>query len=425
MNKTAGKKALALVLAAGMLCPLTAYAYEEEELVQEIINSGYYAVIDEEDYYDAFEQFDAQTAQAVAEQGSAALEKELFAKSAVLVSLDTGETLFAMNENEPMPPASITKVMTLLLVMEALDEGKISYDDTVVASAHACSMGGSQIWLKENEQMTVEELLKAAAVASANDASVALAEHVAGSEESFVALMNQRAQELGMENTHFVNATGLDAEGHVSTARDISIMSAELLKHEGIRKYTSTWMDSLRDGATSLVNTNKLVRFYKGATGLKTGTTDGAGSCLSATATRDGVSFVAVVMGCDTSDHRFASARTLLDYGFANYTVYSFSGEELAIPPVPVTLGEETEVQGQAVAVDPLLLKKGQEKLVTTEIQMVESLEAPVLPGQQIGTLVLRVEEEELGRYPITAQAEVKARGLGFCLRKLLGAFRD
>jgi len=245
-------------------------------------------------------------------------EDSIPAKSAILMDQQSGRVLFEQNADEPVAPASITKIMTLLLVIEALEEGKISLEDKVVTSELAASMGGSQIWLEPGEEMTVDELLRAVAIASANDASVALAEHVAGSEPAFIERMNKRAAQLGMQNTRFLNCTGLDEEGHVTTARDVAIVSRELISHPMIIEYSTIWMDELRNGETQLVNTNKLVRFYPGATGLKTGTTSIAGSCLSATATRDGLSLVAVVMGAPNSDSRFAAARGLLDYGFAN-----------------------------------------------------------------------------------------------------------
>ena len=244
---------------------------------------------------------------------------DLPVKSAVLMDQGSGTILYAENEDVQLPPASITKVMSLLLVMEAIDSGKISLTDKVVCSDTAAAYGGSQIWLKPGEEMTVDDLLKAAAISSANDATVCLAEYVAGSEEAFIGLMNQRAAELGMANTTFRCAAGLDQPGHLSTAKDVAIMSRALLGHPLILNYSTVWMDSLRGGETQLVNTNRMIRFYQGATGLKTGTTSGAGSCLAASASRDGLGLIAVVMGADTSDHRFAAARSLLDWGFANF----------------------------------------------------------------------------------------------------------
>ncbi|MBR6741803.1 MAG: D-alanyl-D-alanine carboxypeptidase, partial [Clostridia bacterium] len=244
---------------------------------------------------------------------------DIKAKSAILLEPYTGKILYEQNSDEKLAPASITKIMPLLLVMEALKRGDISLETAVYASEHACSMGGSQIWLEPGEGMTVDELLKATVIASANDACVVLGELLAGSEEGFVALMNKRAKELGMNNTNFVNCTGLDADEHYTTAHDVAIMSAELIKHPLIKKYSTVWMDSLRNGESELVNTNKLVRFYKGTTGLKTGTTSKAGYCLSATAMRDGMELVAVVLSGESSDLRFSGAKKLLDYGFANY----------------------------------------------------------------------------------------------------------
>ena len=248
---------------------------------------------------------------------------DIKAKSAVLMEPNTGKVLYESNSDEKLPPASITKIMSLLLVMEAIDRGDISLETVVTSSEHACSMGGSQIWLEPGETMTVNDLLKAAVIASANDACVALGETVAGSEEGFVALMNERANELGMTNTHFVNCTGLDAEGHLTTAYDVAVMSSALIKHDLIKDYSTVWMDSLRDGKSELVNTNKLVRFYEGTTGLKTGTTSTAKYCLSATAERNGLELVAVVMAGETSNDRFSGAKKLLDYGFANYNYSS------------------------------------------------------------------------------------------------------
>ena len=258
---------------------------------------------------------------------------EVAAPSALLMEKETGTVLFAKNEHTKLEPASVTKVMTILLTMEAIDSGQLSYDTVVTASAHACSMGGSQIWLKENEQMTVSDMLKAVCVVSANDCAVALAEQIAGSEDAFVERMNQRAKELGMNDTTFKNATGLPAQGHVTSAYDIALMSRELiLHHPDIRQYTTIWMDSLRNGASELVNTNKLIRFFDGATGLKTGSTDSALYCLSGTAERDGMELIAVIMKDATSAQRFEDAKTLLSYGFSTYSLEHVTPQE-ALPP--------------------------------------------------------------------------------------------
>lgn len=333
---------------------------------------------------------------------------EIKALSYILVEASTGKVLVEHNANERMSPASITKIMTLLLVMEALEDGKITLEDSVTCSEHANSMGGTQIWLKVGESMTVHELLKAVVVSSANDATVALAEHVAGSEEGFVQLMNDRAKQLGMNDTTFTNATGFDDENHKTTAFDISLMSRELLKHQKIFEYTSIWMDSLRDGETQLVNTNKLIRFYKGANGLKTGTTVGAGYCLSATALRDGMQLIAVNLGSSTTDDRFFSARKLLDYGFANYEVTTpdISLEELTA--VKVTHGTKREVLCEVSNDNTMLLEKGQKTQITQEIVLEEAVEAPVEQGQQIGKIVMKLGDEIVGECPVTAAESVE-----------------
>ena len=314
---------------------------------------------------------------------------ELSAPSALLMEKETGQVLFALGEHEPREPASVTKVMTLLLVMEAIDSGALAYDDTVTPSAHAASMGGSQIWLKEGEQMSVRDLLKAVCVVSGNDASVALGEHLAGSETAFVERMNRRAQELGMNDTHFVNCTGLPAEGHVTSAYDIALMSRELIaKHPDIRQFTTLWMDSLRGGASMLVNTNKLIRFYPGATGLKTGSTGAAKFCLSATAERDGMELIAVVLKAPTSDERFADARALLDYGFATYTLLTVTPDE-ALAPIPVTLGERGAVQPVLTEDNTLLLEKAAAQGLTKSVSLPDAVDAPVHAGDPLGALTL------------------------------------
>lgn len=330
------------------------------------------------------------------------------ARSALLMEQNTGRILYEKNIDEQIPPASITKIMTLLLVMEALESEKIGLSDMVQTSEYASSMGGSDIWLAPGEEMSVDDMLKAVAIASANDAAAALGEHVAGSNDAFVAMMNERAAELGMANTHFKNATGLDAEGHLTTARDIALMSRELMKHPRVLEYSSIWMDSLRGGATMLVNTNKLVRFYKGANGLKTGTTDGAGTCLSATATRDGLSLIAVVMGCSSSNERFAAARGLLDFGFANY-------KSVAPPPVTDQLAPVSVLRGTSESVMPtfrdpgtFVVEKGKEKELEQSISLVADLEAPVLEGQVIGKVTVAVGGEQVGQYDLIASRGVE-----------------
>ena len=313
----------------------------------------------------------------------------LDAPSALLMEKATGTVLFAKDEHTPREGASVTKVMTLLLTMEAIDSGALSYDDTVTGSAHAASMGGSQIWLKEGEQMRVEDLIKAVCVVSGNDAAVALGEHLAGSEEAFVERMNARAKELGMNDTHFLNCTGLPAEGHVTSAYDIALMSRELiLHHPDIRRFTTIWMDSLRDGESLLVNTNKLVRFYPGATGLKTGSTSSAKYCISATAEKDGMELIAVVLGGSTSDKRFADAKALLNYGFAAYTLLPVVPES-PLPAVPVTLGVRRQVQAVLPQGSVLLLEKNRAIALTQSLTLSETLEAPVEQGDTLGSLDL------------------------------------
>ena len=290
------------------------------------------------------------------------------AAAAVLMEKETGAILYEQNAHDKLEPASVTKVMTLLLVLEAIDDGRLALDDMVTVSAHAASMGGSQVYLKEGEQMSVDDMLKAVAVVSGNDAAVALAEHLAGSEEGFVEQMNQRAAELGMADTCFVNCTGLPAAGHLTSAHDIAVMSRALIQHPKIRDYTTIWMDSIRGGQFQLANTNKLVRFYEGATGLKTGSTDAAGYCLSATAERDGMELIAVVLKAKTSEQRFESAKSLLNFGFANYTLTDvYPGQ--ALPPVDVLLGEQDTVQPVLAQSSRILVDKAQLNDVTSELR--------------------------------------------------------
>ena len=343
--------------------------------------------------------------------------------AAILIEQSTGRVLFEKNADEQLPPASITKVMTLLLVMEALDSGQIALGDMVTCSEHAQSMGGSQIWFKEGEQISVDDLLKAAAISSANDASVALAEHVAGSEEAFVALMNEKAAQLGMTNTHFVNATGLDADGHLTTARDIAAMSRALLAYPKITEYSGTWMSELRGGATQLVNTNKLVRFYDGCTGLKTGTTDGAGSCLSASATRGGLSLIAVTLGSPTSAERFSAARGLLDYGFANYTRVELPPlEELA--PVPVRGGVAPQVGVLSETPGYVIVRTADKDAVKQDVTLLPDVQAPVETGQLLGRVVVHIEGSKLCEYDLVAADAVDRmtapRALSMLLRALV-----
>lgn len=358
-----------------------------------------------DDYVATLADYEDADLPAAAAVGGAA---ELPCKSAILIELSTGRVLFEKEPDTPMPPASITKVMTLLLVMEAIEKDSIRYDDIVTCSEEAASMGGSQIWFEPGEQMTVEELIRAVAVVSANDASVALGEFIAGSHEGFVTLMNERARELGMTRTVFKNATGLDDPDHVTTARDIAAMSAELLRHSDITKFTTIWMDELRGGDTLLVNTNKLVRYYDGATGLKTGTTSNAGHCLSASALRNDMHLVAVVLGSETGDLRFSAARGLLDYGFANYELVATPDMPGGAAPVKVSGGVLPEVPIVADAPATLLVPKGRGKDIAQQVQLTEGLTAPVAEGQTVGRVVLALDDSEIATYPLLAGCELK-----------------
>ena len=342
------------------------------------------------------------------------LAQSLSCKSAILMEVSSGQVLMEKNADEKLPPASITKIMTLLLVMEELEIGSITLEDKVTASREASSKGGSQIWLKEGEVMTVHELLKATAVASANDASTALAEYISGDETAFVTTMNNRAYELGMTNTNFENCSGLDdtAENHYSTARDIAIMSRELMKHEKIKEYTTIWMDSLRNGETELVNTNKLVRFYEGTTGLKTGTTSKAGHCLSATAQRDGMELVAVVLGCDNSTDRFEDAKKLLNWGFANYSIYEPQIDMSLITDVTVLCGEQDIIKPIVKNPNPILIKKGTEDQITQRVDICIDVEAPVEKGQKLGAVYFEKDGEVLANCAIVSENKVEKRGI-------------
>ncbi len=345
---------------------------------------------------------------------------DIKAKSVILMEPHTGTVLYESNSDEKLAPASITKIMSLLLVMEALDRGDITLETVVTASEHACSMGGSQIWLEPNETMTVHELLKATVIASANDACVALGELVSGSEEGFVALMNARAKELGMTNTTFINCTGLDADGHLTTAYDVAVMSGELIKHELIKDYSTVWMDSLRNGESELVNTNKLVRFYKGTTGLKTGTTGTAGYCLSATAQRDGMELVAVVMSGDTSNDRFNGAKKLLDYGFANYSFFEIEADLENKKDVAVKKGIYKNVEIKADGKLKLLLPKGEAKEISQKLTIKKDITAPVNKGDTVGNAEIYVGDKSVGSIKIVANAPIKRLNLWIVFKWIL-----
>lgn len=374
----------------------------------ESIVTEYYSV----DIYD-----DTVTASATIPMSTA---PEIAAKSVILMECSTGKVLYENNADESLSPASITKIMTMLLIAECLDNGNLLLTDKVTASEHAVSMGGSQIWLEVGEQMTVEELLKAVAVGSANDASVALAEHIAGSEEGFVGMMNEKAQTLNMTNTVFKNACGLDEDGHITSARDVAIMSCELLKHDIIKQFTTIWMDSLRDGSTELVNTNKLVRFYSGATGLKTGTTDNAGCCLSASAKRDGMEIVAVVMNAESSNERFTGAKKLLDYGFANWCLSKPEFDESSIKSIKVQKGVKEQVN---IDVEPLgneLLSKSESGSITVETVLPDFVAAPVEKDSVVGTANILLNGEVICKYNIYATETVDKISFGFLFNTLV-----
>ena len=331
------------------------------------------------------------------------------AKSAVLIDAATGTVLFEQNAHEKLAPASVTKVMTMLLIMEAIADGRISWDDMVTTSEEAAAKGGSQVYLKVGETMTVNDMLKSIAVSSANDCACAMAEHIAGSEAAFVELMNQRAAELGMTDTHFVNCTGLDdgedAASHLTCAYDIALMSRELLvKHPKIKEFTTIWMDTIRDGAFGLSNTNKLVRFYPGATGLKTGFTANAGYCLSASAQREGMELIAVVMGSETSKDRFAACKQLLDYGFTNYALIT---PEVQTGQIPVKLGNAPTVSVTPASDPRLLIDRAQKGSITTEVSLEELVTAPVSKGQRLGTMTVRAGEQVLAQIPMLATEPV------------------
>ena len=343
--------------------------------------------------------------------GTLAAPLEVGGKSSFLIDVATGTVLHEANAHEPLAPASVTKVMTMLLIMEAIDSGTIHWDDTVTTSEAAAAKGGSQVYLKVGETMTVTDMLKSIAVSSANDCACAMAEHIAGSEAAFVERMNQRAKELGMNDTHFVNCTGLDdsedAKSHRTSAHDIAIMSRQLLKyHPEIKKFTTIWMDSVRNGAFGLSNTNKLVRFYDGATGLKTGFTSGAGYCLSASAMRDGMELIAVVMGAENSKERFNACKAMLDHGFASYALFQPDLTETGA--VPVKLGKAALVSPILGEQASLLVEKARKGSITADVQLEEALTAPVTQGQRLGTLTVKDGEQVLKEIPLVAGESVE-----------------
>ena len=343
--------------------------------------------------------------------GTGAVELNVGGKSAALMDVQTGTILYESNAHEPLAPASVTKVMTMLLIMEAVDSGKIRWEDMVTASETAAAKGGSQVYLKVGEQMSVQDMLKSIAVSSANDCACAMAEHLAGSEAAFVEMMNARAKELGMNDTKFVNCTGLDdapeASEHKTSAHDIALMSRELLKnHPKIKEFTTIWMSSVRNGEFGLSNTNKLIRFYDGATGLKTGFTSGAGYCLSASALREGMELIAVVMGAESSQVRFAACKSMLDYGFANFAV--ITPEITEVSPVPVKLGKDAVAVPMLGEAEGLLIDKAQKNAITSSVTLEESVTAPVSQGQRLGTLHIKAGEQVLSEVPLVASRSIE-----------------
>lgn len=344
-------------------------------------------------------------------------------QAAILIDQDSGTVLYEKNAEEQRPIASITKVMTLLLTFRALEEGRVTLDDLVPVSEHAYGMGGSQIWLEPGEEMTLNDMLKAICISSANDAAVAVAEYIGGSEAAFVEQMNTEAARLGMASTQFRNACGLDEAGHLSTARDVATMSREmLLNHTEISDYCTVWMDYLRDGSTQLVNTNKLLNGYDGITGLKTGTTGGAGVCISASAERNGLRLIAVVLGAPSSKDRFDAARTLLDYGFANYENAEAALPEDAPQTLAVTRGAQESVSLVYDAPGRYLMKKGDDTALEVRLDLPESLQAPVTAGQQVGSVSILRAGETLETYPVTAGEDVAELDFGLCFARLVEA---
>lgn len=360
-----------------------------------------------------------------AESNVPSAQLDVNAKAAVLMEASTGQILYENNPDEELPIASVTKIMTMLLIMEALDSGKIQMNEMVTSSERAKSMGGSTMFLETGEQLSVHDMLKGIAVASANDGCVAMAEHIAGSEAGFVQMMNDRAKELGMEHTQFVNTNGLDADGHYSSAKDVAIMSRALISHEKIFEFTTIWMDSLRDGKFQLANTNKLVRFYKGANGLKTGSTSKAKCCLSGTAKRDDMQLIAVVLGAPTSKERFASASSMLDYGFANYAVKKQVTQDENLGTVKVTKGEADVVNAVAKDTYSMLTPKGVQNAIEKNVQLDSEVCAPVEKGQVIGKAEIISDGQVIAQVDVVAGEAVAKKPFGSVLldifKKLVG----
>lgn len=339
-------------------------------------------------------------------------------KSQILLEMNTGSVLFEQDADERLPMASITKLMGLILIGEALETGELTMDQMLTCSDYAKSMGGSEIWLKSGEQMSVKDLLKAVLIASANDAIVVFAEQLGSTEEGFVHMMNQRAEDMGLSNTHFVNATGFDEENHYTSARDVAKMALELQKYPEMLSYARVWMDSLRNGETMLVNTNRLVRFYQGTTGLKTGTTDAAGQCLCATAERNELKLCAVVLGCKSSDGRFEAAKTLLDHGFSTYCVYT--PEEVSLEPLKVIHGTAEQVELFADVPQQLVIHREDVQNLVAEVPELEAREAPLKAGEEVGIVRLLSGEKEIAVYPIKTRQQIEALNFGKCFSLLM-----
>ena len=348
---------------------------------------------------------------------------DLSAKSAVLMEESTGQILYEEEADEKRSIASITKIMTLLLIMEALKDNKIKLTDTVTASENAKSMGGSQIWLKSGETMIVEDLIKAVVIVSANDAAVALAEHICGTEDNFVKNMNKKAKELNLNNTHFKNCTGLDEEGHFSTAKDIATMARELIKYKEIFKHTTTWMDYLRDGKSLLVNTNKLIKSYRGITGLKTGTTEDAGCCICATARRKGTGLIAVILGCEKSEDRFKDAEKLLDYGFNNFSFVTPKLDTINLSPIKVLKGIKQNIKLEVLKDKKILIPKGSEKEVTSTVEIKDAVCAPLAKGQALGKVIYKIKDQQVASLDILSSEDCPKATFGNILKNFVKSF--
>ncbi|MBQ3598221.1 MAG: D-alanyl-D-alanine carboxypeptidase [Clostridia bacterium] len=387
------KRIIILILVFTFLFPASVYATEENSV---------FDTTEAEDFW--FEE-------------AAAFTGDFKVKSAYLTDYLTGAVLYAKNEQERLPIASVTKIMTSLLVFEALEAEKISYEETVTVSDHAASMGGSQVYLEPGEQMTVKDLMKAMMISSANDATVALAEHVAGSVETFVSMMNNRAAALGMTNTAFKNPHGLDEEGHYSCAKDVAVMTRELLTHKDVSQFTTVWMDTIRDGAFGLSNTNKLIRYYSGATGMKTGFTNAAGFCLSGTAMRDGLHLIAVVLGGESSNERFGTVKKMLDYGFANYSV--FTPEHLKVEDIFVPGGTDNYLSADYTP-PSMLTEKGVAGEITQRISVFEDISAPVAKGDKVGRVDVYRDGELIATADLTASEDIQRIGFGELFLRIL-----